>query len=100
MIVYKATNRVNGKMYIGITSQTLQSRKWKHFSDARLKVYNSKFHRSIRKYGEDGFRWEDIDRADTMEELNKRESYWISFFNTYENGYNRSEERRVGKAWK
>jgi group I intron endonuclease len=88
MIVYKATNKVNGKIYIGITSQTLQSRKWKHFLDARLKVYNSKFHRAIRKYGEDGFLWEVIDHANTMEELNERESYWISFFNSYENGYN------------
>lgn len=88
MIIYKATNIVNQKVYIGLTSRPLSKRKTEHFWDAKNYAYNSKFHKALRKYGEKSFSWEIIDYAHNMEELNERESYWISFYNSNKEGYN------------
>lgn len=89
MIIYKATNIVNGKIYIGLTKQTLQARQWNHKTDA--KIYprsNNRFHNAIRKYGWEAFEWEEIDNAMFPEDLCEKEKYWIKHYNTYENGYN------------
>lgn len=91
-IIYKATNLVNGKVYIGQTTRTLKRRKGEHLSDAR-NGSTDPFHNAIRCHGEENFKWEVIDRADNDEELNQKEIYWISYYNSYiyaenSNGYN------------
>ena len=48
---------------------------------------NTKFHRALRKYGKDGFIWEVIEEVDN-DKLNEREIYWISYYNSYKQGYN------------
>lgn len=53
MIVYKATNKLNDKVYIGITTKTLRHRMSIHKKDAKVK--NTYFYRAIRKYGFDNF---------------------------------------------
>lgn len=88
MIIYLATNIVNDKVYVGLTSLPLGKRKTQHFSDAKYHSYNSAFHKAIRKYGKENFKWEVIDKSETMEELNEKELYWISFYNSYKYGYN------------
>lgn len=55
-IVYQATNLVNGKRYIGVTSKTLERRRYGHHYDAR-KGRNKVFSKAIRKYGEAAFEW-------------------------------------------
>jgi group I intron endonuclease len=93
-IIYKATNLINGKVYIGLTSSSLEHRKRCHFGNAFK--YNSQayFHRALRKYGWDNFKWEIIDEADmerNNETLPLKEIYWISYydsFNNSEKGYN------------
>ena len=42
------------------------------------------------KYGAENFFFEEIDNAYTLEELNKKERYWISFYNSNNKnfGYN------------
>ncbi|MDS7057079.1 NUMOD3 domain-containing DNA-binding protein [Klebsiella pneumoniae] len=92
-IIYKATNLINGKIYIGQTTLELKERKRGHIYDASIRKYISVFHRAIRKYGEDNFKWEVIDKASNSDELNQKETHWIDFFNTYldndnSNGYN------------
>jgi len=59
-IVYKATNVVNGKFYIGVTKKTLKERIYGHFWAAANKS-KMIFHRAIRKYGKDNFIFEKID---------------------------------------
>lgn len=90
--VYKITNLINGKVYIGITSQGTQARYHKHLSDARL---GSTFpiHNALRKYGEDNFKIETIEtlpQSSNYEELKEREKYWIQYYDSYnrEVGYN------------
>ena len=54
LIIYKATNLVNGKIYIGQTINTLEYRKNQHFREARCeKRKNIYFHNALNKYGED-----------------------------------------------
>ena len=86
MIIYKITNIKNNKVYIGQTTGTLENRVKRHFYDANRN--NTKFCRAIRKYGKDSFISEIIDYADTKEELDEKEIYWIKYYNSSVDGYN------------
>lgn len=88
MLVYKATSKTTNQVYIGITTNTLEYRMAQHKRAANEgKEYH--FYNAIRKYGFDDFIFEIIeDNIDSIEELNKREQYWIAYYNSYEDGYN------------
>jgi group I intron endonuclease len=89
MIIYKVINLINNKIYIGQTIQTLRERKRRHISCAFVSNSNVYFHKALRKYGKENFKWEIIDIAETHEELNEKEKYWIALYNSFgENGYN------------
>jgi hypothetical protein len=78
-IVYLATNTVNGKRYVGATSQRFSRRRNHHLSDARRGVQtNSPFHSAIRKYGEEAFKWTVIATAKSLSEMMKKEIRIIS----------------------
>lgn len=91
-LIYKIINNKNQKIYIGKTSISLQVR-WKQhiynsFNHKKPKdEYDYALHRAIRKYGEDNFKIELVEICED-EILNEREKYWISFFDSYNNGYN------------
>ena len=87
MIIYKVTNKVNGKIYIGQTVRTLEQRKWQHL-DAAKHGCKTHFYNAIRKYGEDNFVFEVIDEASSIQELNALERYYIAKFNCIKEGYN------------
>lgn len=96
--IYKITNIVNNKIYIGLTTQTIKERWRQHVSSAyskKSKSYNEVFKKAIRKYGENSFRIEEIDNALTLKELKEKEKYWIAYYNCcYANGgvgYNGTE---------
>lgn len=79
-IIYKATNRYNGYVYIGQTRATLASRMQQHFRDAKRD--SNLFHLALLQYGEEGFEWETLDEfSGTKEEvihaLNVAEEYHI-----------------------
>lgn len=88
--IYKITNIINNKIYIGLTTQTIKERWRQHISSAyskKSKSYNEVFKKAIRKYGENSFRIEEIDNASTLEELKEKEKYWIAYYNCcYVNG--------------
>lgn len=56
-LVYQATNLINGKRYIGVTKRTLRIRIGQHRRAAITSRTRMLFHRAIRKYGPDMFRW-------------------------------------------
>lgn len=89
MIVYKATSKTTGKVYIGITTNTLDYRKNQHKRAASESQKNYHFYNAIQKYGFDDFIFEVIeDNITDVKALQKREVYWIKFYNSYEDGYN------------
>ena len=93
MFVYKITNLVNGKIYIGITEKTVEERFKEHLRFARRGDKDYPLYRAIRKYGEENFSVEIVDdTAKTRDELRKLEVYYISLYgaNVCGKGYNQS----------
>jgi hypothetical protein len=85
LIIYLATNNINGKRYIGQTIRPLSER-WKDHCRVKDKNY---FHNAIRKYGKENFTLEIIDTANSTKELDNKEIYWINKLNTlFPHGYN------------
>lgn len=91
LFIYKITNTVNGKLYIGQSKRSIEKRFKRHLSDANNGVLNTHFARAIRKYGSDNFTIELIDTANSQAELNEKERYWIQYYNTVNNGYNETD---------
>lgn len=91
MYIYKITNNLNGKIYIGQTIQTVEARFNDHCRNRKNK--NSGIDAAIKKYGKENFSIETICEAKTLEELNKLEKYYIKFYNSTnsEIGYNLCE---------
>lgn len=92
--IYKVTNLINGKVYIG-QSDNIEFR-WKtHRNHSQKKYgndYDCLFYRAIRKYGLNNFKFEVIEECQ-KNQLNEKEMYWIKFYNSFIgfvncNGYN------------
>lgn len=81
-VIYKWTNKINGKSYIGQTIDE-EGRKKDHIR-GRYKCY---FHDAIKKYGVENFNYEVLERIEESK-LSEREIYWIEYYDTYNNGYN------------
>jgi len=90
MIIYKITNKINGKIYIGQTVQQLMDRWSDHSRPSLGKHMNrSAIASAIRLHGKENFTVEQIDSAGTLEALNILEIHYIQKFNTLSpNGYN------------
>lgn len=95
--IYKVTNLINNKIYIGLTRKTIQQRWSEHvcsaYNNQHLKDYNFLLHKAIRKYGKENFVIEEIEKVPDEQDLQKKEQYWISFYNCCileedGNGYN------------
>jgi group I intron endonuclease len=95
LYIYKFTNKINSKSYIGQTNN-IEKRKRGHKSDsynAKSHSYKLPFHNAIRKYGWENFKFEIIEEIpDEMgrDYLNEREIFFIDYFKTLttQNGYN------------
>lgn len=89
MCIYKITNLINNKIYIGKTQSELILRVRRHCHEARIKT-NRYFYDSINHYGWDNFSVNVIEVCPSLSELNNREIFWIDYYksNNKENGYN------------
>lgn len=84
MIIYKLTFE-NGKVYIGLTTKTLESRLAKHLNERRYKT-KFKLYKAMNKYK--FFSVEIIDTADTYKQLQKLERHYIKYYDSFKIGYN------------
>lgn len=86
-VIYVIENKVNGKKYVGQTTQKLKRRFNAHIYASKNKkgipLYNA-----IQKYGQECFFIKTIDVAYTFEELNEKEIFWIKKYTDSENIYN------------
>lgn len=83
-VIYKATNRINGKIYIGQTTKTIKERMSYHLC-ARVGI----FRKALKKYGLQTFDIVAVDIGISAQDLNEKEKYWIRHFNCKApNGYN------------
>ncbi len=110
-IIYLVKNKINGKKYIGFTSQFLKHRMIKHFSSAK---HGSpyKFHRAIRKYGKEMFLFSEIFSILTTnkQEIKELELHFIQKYDTLKE-YNSTEKfggvtyhtqetkKKMSRAW-
>lgn len=91
MIIYKVINKINGKSYIGQTTQSLLKRKQEHIKSAlKSKEGKNYFHWAIVEYGEENFEWIELEKCNNKKELNEREKFYIEQFKSNNNdfGYN------------
>jgi len=100
MIIYKTTNLINGKSYVGQQSTDIKT----YLGSGKILEF------AIKKYGVENFKKEIIEECLTREELNKREIYWIKKlnpeYNLHEGGYGgynkfavRANKKKKGKTW-
>lgn len=84
--IYKITNDINNKVYIGKTSRSIDKRWKEHLRDRKREKYKRRrLYSEMNTYGVDHFHIEQIEETDNPEE---REIYWIKYYNSTENGYN------------
>lgn len=84
--IYKITNKINGKSYIGQTTD-YQRRFREHRNKGYGEEPNKPLYNAFDKYGINNFDFEVIE--DLTENYNEREKYWIQYYNTLlPNGYN------------
>lgn len=90
MIIYKITNIINGKSYIGQTAYSLNERWLSHLSDMVKKKDNNYFHNAIRKYGVEMFIREILFECNDRYILNVMETFKIMVNHSHksEGGYN------------
>ena len=88
--IYKITNKITGKSYIG-QSVNIATRWSAHKSTSRSEdtLDGNELHKDILTLGIDNFSFEVIEET-TIDKLDEREIYWIQYYNTYYNGYNRT----------
>lgn len=93
-IIYKVTNLVNNKIYIGQTERTLKER-WKQH---KYKEGCRYLHNAILKYGANNFKIEEIEKV-PIEDLDEREIYWIAYYNSTDRtiGYNILKGGKLGR---
>lgn len=88
MIIYIATNILNGKSYVGKTIHSLAYRKSCHIRNIN-KNTTIHFQRAILKYGQSMFKWKVLWKGVCDKVwLNELEKYYIYFYDTFFNGYN------------
>lgn len=85
--IYKAVNKITRQVYIGLTFNKTQQRQKDHINKAEKKV-GGKFQNAINTYGSDEFEWEEIDTANTPNELAEKEKQYIIEYKAHLEGYN------------
>lgn len=88
MFVYKITNQINGKIYIGITTISIEQR-WRGHITQCNQGNKRHLYMAMRKHGIDNFFVEQIDSADNEQALGILEQRYILEYGSFgKNGYN------------
>lgn len=85
--IYKITNRVNNKVYIGQTHFTIEHRFKQHIKNYNIEHRKQPLYMAFDKYGIDNFYVEALEEVE-CDKLDEREIYWIAYYDSFKNGYN------------
>lgn len=85
--IYKITNKINNKVYIGCTVNSLEKRFYEHLYRCFKTDYKSKLYNSIKKYGVENFEISLIEECD-VSNIYEIEKKYIVEYDSYENGMN------------
>lgn len=87
--IYIIKNKVNSKVYIGQTTMKIEERFYNHCKPSTQKKRSSyKLYNAMNKYGTENFYIELLEDNIPLEELDKKEIFYIEKFNSFKNGYN------------
>lgn len=88
--IYRLTNKINGKMYHGQTTDKIKTR-WTKYRNLNCKD-QPKIYNALKKYGPENFLFEVIDvTPQNQQQLNYLETFYIRKFDSFHNGYNCNE---------
>ena len=86
--IYKITNTLNDKVYIGQTIKTVQKRFTQHKNNSNKEYFSQiVLYKAFNKYGIENFICEEIEEVPN-DKLDEREKYWTEYYDSYFNGYN------------
>lgn len=86
--IYKITNDINDKIYVGKTKLSIQKRFSQHCNDSQKRTEEHRpLYSAMRKYGIEHFTISLIEEC-SDEEASQKEIYWIKYYEGYEKGYN------------
>ena len=80
--IYKITNLIDNKVYIGLTTRTVEARWKEHCRHGSQQIDDA-----IQLYGIENFQIETLEECDESI-LDDREKYWIDYYDSFRNGYN------------
>ena len=88
--IYKITNKINNKAYIGQSIDIYE--RWSNHIRASHRINEKQYslQKALNKYGIENFTFEIIEICSSTE-LNTKEEYWIQYYDTYNNGYNETK---------
>lgn len=86
--IYRIYNNINEKNYIGLTTNTVETRWKKHLANSAFVKYH--LYDAMRLYGVEHFFIETIECVDN-DCLAEREQYWIQYYDSFYNGYNETQ---------
>lgn len=93
MVIYKVTNTKNNKIYIGLSTRSLNYRKIAYKSAVKSKkLSRHAVINAMKRHGFENFIFEQIDSSCCEKSLKDKEIYWIKHFDSmnFSKGYNRS----------
>ena len=90
--IYKLTNKITGKSYIGKTKHKIATRVAQHnYHAIKIEKRHSKLNDAIEKYGIDEFTVDILDNS-------HNEEYYIEKFDTFHSGYNSTSDGKQGSG--
>ena len=91
-VIYKISNLIDNKYYIGQTTKNPPEKRFKEHKKLARNNGKDYIHNAMRDHGEQNFIFEVVDVAYNQKELNLLEGVYISWFKSmsYQNGYNQT----------
>lgn len=101
--IYIIKNKVNDKVYIGQTTQSVHERFCQHMKPSTAKNRGTyKFYNAVNKYGRDNFYVEVLESGIPIDQLDEKEIAYIKQYDSCDNGYNSTyggDVRRIHEPW-